>query len=131
MKKIYFKSLFFITAGVVFYLAIIPNDHVQMTFEHADKVKHFIAFFTLSLLLNRASSTYMHRLRNITALLLFGVLIEIVQSFLAYRTAGYDDIIADLVGILTFQLFFSLLRFYRHQKKRKAPYITPSSQTFR
>jgi VanZ family protein len=50
------------------------------------------------------------------ALLLFGIFIEFVQSFTPYREASLGDVIADLIGILLFQLFFSIYRFYKHKK---------------
>ncbi|HIP41219.1 MAG TPA: antibiotic resistance protein VanZ [Campylobacterales bacterium] len=117
IKKQYFKILFFITTTVIFILAIVPNDHIDLGFVYADKIKHVTAFFVLSLLLNRSSSRLKHRLRNMGALLLFGIFIELIQSFISYRTASPDDIIADVTGILLFQLFYSLLRLIRYRKK--------------
>ncbi len=107
----HYKRLFYITAFAVFILAIVPDDHINAYIDNADKVKHFTAFFTLSYLLNRASSTIAHRLRNMVLLLLFGIFIEFVQIFLIYRSSSIYDIYADLVGILLFQLLLSLYRF--------------------
>lgn len=114
-KKTY-KTLFFITAGTVFLLAVVPNDHIRVPFQYADKMKHFTAFFVLSLLLNRASSTMKHRVRNMISLLLFGIFIEIIQIFIIYRSASIYDLYADAVGILLFQLLFSLYKFLRDRK---------------
>ena len=116
MQKKTYKILFFITAGTVFLLAVIPNDHIQLTFQYADKIKHLTAFFVLSLLLNRASSTMKHRLRNMLALLLFGIFIEIIQTYVTYRSSSIYDVYADAVGILLFQLFYSLYKFLRQRK---------------
>jgi len=113
MKKKYYKVLFFITSFVVFVLAIVPNDQIDLGMDNADKLKHFTAFFVLSLLLNRASSTIAHRLRNMGALLGFGIFIEVVQLFFPTRESSIEDIIADSVGILVFQLLLSLVRFFR------------------
>lgn len=107
-NKKFFKILFFITTGIVFLLAIVPSDHISLDFQYADKVKHFSAFFTLSFLLNRASKTMKHRLRNMLALLFFGIAIEIVQIYIMYRSSSIYDIYADLAGILLFQFLFSL-----------------------
>jgi VanZ family protein len=117
MKKKYYKVLFFITTFVVFVLAIVPNDQIKLDIDNADKLKHFTAFFVLSFLLNRASSTIAHRLRNMGALLGFGIFIEIIQLFLPFRESSIDDIIADSVGILVFQLLLSLFRLFRLDKK--------------
>jgi len=117
MKKKYYKVLFFITAFVVFVLAIVPNDQIKLDIDNADKFKHFTAFFVLSFLLNRASSTIAHRLRNMGALLGFGIFIEIVQLFFPFRESSIEDIIADGVGILVFQLLLSLFRLFGLDKK--------------
>ena len=114
MTKFYFKTIFFITAFAVFYLALAPSDSVWFNFGLGDKFNHFIAFLTLSLLLNRSSSSYAKRLRNVTALFLFGLLIEIVQAFVAYRSSSIYDLAADLLGILTFQAFYSIYRWIRY-----------------
>ena len=70
-----------------------------------------VTFFTLSLLLNRSSSTYDARIRNVTALLLFGIFIEFIQYFIPYRETSVYDVIADLVGIFAFQSALSLFRY--------------------
>jgi len=114
-KKKYFKILFFIAVGVVFTLSVVPTDKLDFDFEYTDKVKHIIAFFTLSLLLNRASSTILHRLRNMGALLLFGIFIELAQYFTPHRTTSIDDVVADLVGIFLFQLLYSLFRWIKQK----------------
>lgn len=111
-----YKILFFITAGIVFLLAVLPSDHISLTFQYADKVKHFTAFFVLSLLLNRASSTMKHRLRNIISLLLFGIFIEIIQIYIVSRSSSIYDVYADILGIVLFQLLFSLHKFLRDRK---------------
>lgn len=109
-----FKILFFIAVTAVLILAVVPSDHIDFDYLYEDKIKHATAFFTLSLLLNRASSTFQHRLRNMTALLAFGILIEIIQLLTPYRESSIYDVLADVVGILLFQLLFSLYRFYKH-----------------
>ena len=113
LTKKHYRLLFYITAFAVFILAIVPNDHLNDYIDNADKVKHFTAFFTLSYLLNRASSTIAHRLRNMVLLLLFGIFIEFVQIYLIYRSSSIYDIYADLVGILLFQFLLSIYRFIK------------------
>ncbi len=114
----YFKPIFFITVAIVFILAIVPDDHIYLSSNDGDKIKHIFAFFTLSLLLNRASSTIQHRLRNMGSLLLFGIFIELVQLFFPQRQSSLDDVVADLVGILLFQLLYSLIRLLQHQRNK-------------
>jgi hypothetical protein len=110
-KKLY-KTIFFITTVVVFYLAVVPGDMIAIDTNLGDKFNHFLAFFTLSLLLNRSSSSYHARVRNMLSLLFFGILIEFVQHYLPHRESSILDILADLVGILSFQFLLSSYRWY-------------------
>ncbi len=107
-KRGFYKILFFIfTLIVVFIFAVIPNDPLFQEYDYADKIKHLFAFFTLSFLLNRASSDMAQRFRNMSALLLFGIFIEFVQYYLPERTSSIEDIFADVAGILLFQVTYS------------------------
>jgi len=118
MNKKYFKLLFFATAIVVFILATVSDDHVHIHHQYADKIKHITAFFTLSLLLNRASSTIAHRLRNMIALLLFGLFIEVAQYFIPSRDSDWMDVLADFIGILFFQLSYSSFKTLKELRER-------------
>jgi len=114
LSKREWKILFFIASIAILILALLPNGGGIDT--GWDKANHFIAFFTLSFLLNRASSTIYARLRNMISLVGFGILIEVLQSFVKYRDSDFSDVIADSVGILTFQLLLSLYRLIRSFK---------------
>jgi VanZ family protein len=74
------------------------------------------AFFVLSLELNQASSTIEHRLRNMGALLAFGIFIEFAQSLTPTREASVNDVIADIIGILLFQFIYSTYKFLKNKK---------------
>lgn len=117
-KKGFYKILFFITTLIiVFIFAIVPTDHIYFHTEHADTVKHIFAFFILSLILNRASSSLMQRFRNMSALLLFGIGIEFVQHYIPARSSSIEDVFADVAGILLFQVLYSLAKFIKNLKK--------------
>jgi len=121
-SKSYFKILFFITAIAIFILATVSNDHIVINSSYADKIKHITAFFVLSLLLNRSSSSAKTRLRNIIALLFFGFFIEFSQYFIAGREADLMDIVADFIGIMIFQVgyaFFKLIQSMNYKAKVK------------
>ena len=118
LTKREFKILFFGTVIIVLVLALMPSDNLEFNYIYEDKIKHILAFFTLSLLLNRASSTLKHRLRNMGVLLLFGIFIELAQSLTPHRDASLNDIVADLVGILLFQVFYSTYRFIKHFRNK-------------
>jgi len=110
INKKHFKFLFFATAIMVFILAIVNNDHIVLHTHHADKIKHITAFFMLSLLLNRSSSSIEKRLRNMIVLIFFGFLIEVVQYFIPSRDSDWMDVFADVVGIVLFQVSYSFLK---------------------
>jgi VanZ family protein len=122
LSKKQFKVIFFITVAVILYKALTPSfGEPLFYFKNMDKVLHASAFFVLSFLLNRSSSNIHKRIRNILALLGFGVFIEIAQSFTGYRDASIADIFADLVGILLFQLSYSFLKYRQHITTTKYP----------
>jgi VanZ family protein len=120
LSRSQFKVVFFITVIFVLYKALSPNTGTPFFhFEHADKVLHASAFFVLSFLLNRASSSMAKRVRNMLSLLAFGILIEILQSFTGYREVSAADVLADLVGILFFQSTYSFLLYLRELKRKR------------
>lgn len=74
-----------------------------------DKSNHFIGFFALASLGLQAYSSDQRRL--FIALLLFGGLIELLQSLTPYRLAEWADWIADGVGLVVgFGLLWVLRR---------------------
>jgi len=114
-----FKAIFFIAVIVILYKALTPAGEPFFQFHQADKVLHALAFFVLSFLLNRSSSSIENRIRNMIALLAFGILIEILQSFTGYRTVSIGDVLADLIGILLFQLSYSLLKEWQLKRRKE------------
>jgi len=115
-----FKILFFITVIFILYKALTPDSGNHFfDFNHADKFLHASAFFVLSFLLNRSSSSVSKRVRNMISLLAFGILIEILQSFTGYREVSVGDVLADLIGILLFQLVYSFLSYLRELKRKR------------
>ena len=119
LSKKQFKVLFFITVIVILYKALTPSGEPLFNFYQGDKVLHAGAFFVLSFLLNRSSSSISTRIRNIFSLLAFGILIEILQSFTGYREVSFWDVVADLVGILLFQLTYSFLKEWQLRKRKQ------------
>jgi len=53
------------------------------------------------------------------SLLAFGILIEILQSFTDYRDVSLGDVVADLVGILLFQIIYSVLKLWQLARRTK------------
>ncbi len=120
LSKKQFKVIFLITVIFILYKALMPpSEEHFLNFQNADKLLHAGAFFVLSFLLNRASSSITKRIRNMLSLLAFGVLIEVLQSFTGYREVSLGDVLADLIGILFFQLTYSLLKEWQLKRRKK------------
>jgi len=90
---------------VITYLATI-----ELTYPHVekinDKITHVIAFYILALLSDFAFPDYNFGLKEVCALLIYGLLLEIIQYFLPYRTFSLLDLVADGIGMAGY--FFSL-----------------------
>ena len=78
----------------------LPGENV----ENADKIVHFIMYFSLAFVLGRDLYSVRQNLSaswwTVTVLLpsLFGVLMEAVQFFLPYRSASLFDMAANISG---------------------------------
>ena len=92
-----------------FYLLIIYSHKESSTisFPFLDKVVHFILFFIQSILITNTLYEYSDRnnriilIESIIFLLLFGLIIEIQQIYLPYRTFEIMDLIANFLGVLS------------------------------
>lgn len=77
-------------------LSLVPTTP-EMPATGWDKGNHFLGFAVLAFLCLRA---YPQRAAAMLAgLLLYGGLIEVLQSFTAYRSAEWGDLLADAIGI--------------------------------
>ena len=91
-----------------FYLLIIYSHKESSTisFPFLDKVVHFILFFIQSILITNTLYEYGDRnnriilIASIILILLFGLIIEIQQIYLPYRTFEIMDLIANFLGVL-------------------------------
>jgi VanZ family protein len=66
-----------------------------------DKVAHAIAFFCLTLLLSRGFPQY-YGVKILLAMCVFGLVTELVQYFLPWRTFSIADWLADIAGVLCY-----------------------------
>ena len=90
-----------ILASSVFIITIlsIQEVNIESSVKFFDKVLHFLCFGYLTFI------TWLSRILNkdlhvYVIVLAYGILIEIVQRFLPYRSFEYLDIFADFVGII-------------------------------
>ena len=106
--------------GVIVYLLIIysPKLGLPSSFPFLDKVVHFILFFIQSIFITNTIYEYRNRnnrillIVSIIFLLLLGVIIEIQQIYLPYRTFDIMDLISNFVGVFSGSFFIIYFRNY-------------------
>ena len=92
----------FLLASVLAF-ALVPADwfwpdSLDSLFLVSDKWVHGITFMALALWFSGQYARHSYW-RLITGLVAFGLLIEVTQRMVSYRTADWMDLLADLVGV--------------------------------
>ena len=90
------RQAFFACAAAVLVMSLAPAG-VELPTTGWDKTNHLAGFAALAILGNWA-----YRSRSATvmaALLAYGALIEILQSFTSYRMGEWGDLLADALGV--------------------------------
>ncbi len=101
------KVTFFIALFTIEFLATTTKD-IPIVGSIWDKANHFIAFFTLYILLSMGFKSLTIRAKSVL-LLSFGMQIEIVQSFIDGRYFSLLDVVADSIGIILGIIFYKIL----------------------
>ena len=93
---------FYILFLISLYLFFAPFEDGPEIFPYLDKIAHFSIFFlmTLFLIIGRLKRNY-----ALIFCILYALFIEIIQTFLNYRTGSIFDFVSDILGI-TFAIFF-------------------------
>ena len=94
---------FYILFLISLYLFFAPfEDDGPKIFPHLDKIMHFSIFFLMTILLiaGRLKKNY-----AVIFCILYSLFIEIIQTFLNYRTGSIFDFVSDILG-MTFAIFF-------------------------
>lgn len=115
-----YLTLSIVWGGVIVYLLIIysPKFGLPSSFPFLDKVVHFILFFIQSIFITNTIYEYRNRnnrillIVSIIFLLLLGVIIEIQQIYLPYRTFEIMDLISNFVGVFSGSFFIIYFRNY-------------------
>ncbi|MGB1192011.1 MAG: VanZ family protein [Pseudomonadales bacterium] len=108
--------LFFIDVLLMTVLALQPM-HIEGDINHVDKFLHFIAYFVLAGLAFLYARHFKSFLNWCFALLVYGGVIEYLQSFMPGRYMSFADFIANAGGIAVMIL---LARMYQAKKSRLA-----------
>ena len=67
-----------------------------------DKVSHIMAFYTLAMLEDFSFPRTDFGLSKVLTLMAYGLLIEVIQYFIPYRTFSLYDLGADAIGVLMY-----------------------------
>ncbi len=98
------KAMFFVCLVSIEYLAT-TSISISVVEGMWDKSNHFIAFFTLYVLLS-LSYIGLSPLKKFIYLLVFGLQIEIAQELIGRSAFSPLDIVADTVGIVLGMIFY-------------------------
>lgn len=79
-------------------VATLPMDHLPVPHLN-DKLIHMVVFFGFTVLMDLATARKPFWLWKGMPLILYGVLIEVLQNFTAYRSFELADLVADSAGI--------------------------------
>jgi VanZ family protein len=98
---------------IVLALSLLPLGP-EMPSTGWDKTNHLLAFSMLGCL---GCLAFPERIRAVLlGLLLYGALIEVLQSFTSYRFAEWGDLLADAIGLLPGWAMARLVgRFFAHR----------------
>lgn len=117
-----FNSLFLaiLTTFIILVLSLINLNRLPFeTFNQSDKLEHFIAYFVLMLVWLTAlhqQKIKLNKLQLFVLLVLFGIIIEVLQSVLTdYRTLDVFDVLANTIGL---SLGFISYKYIRFQLKK-------------
>jgi len=115
LSENFFRIYFLFTLSVIEFLAT-TTIHIEAMESIWDKANHFSAFFVLYILLSfsfRELSTYV----KAAILLLYGLQIEVVQSFIDGRFFSLLDVVADSIGIFIGIVVYAALSSYLQRSK--------------
>lgn len=105
-----YRLVFFILIVFISYAAFTPSEG-SSSIPHLDKLLHFVAFLLLSFILDLSSKrNFKSSLDLILVLVFYAGFIEVVQSFLSFRSAELLDFAFDLIGILVYVIFAPKIR---------------------
>lgn len=91
-------ALFFGDILLMTLLALKPM-HIEGGISHVDKILHFFAYVALSGLAFIFARHFKPFLKWCIALMVYGAVIEILQSFMPGRFMSFADFIANVTGI--------------------------------
>ncbi|MBI3223364.1 MAG: VanZ family protein [Nitrosomonadales bacterium] len=86
--------------SLVIYLSLTPHPPEPLSFNHADKLEHGLAYASLSLWFCQIYLAVRQRAIVVAALVMMGVALEFMQGASGYRMFEAADMIANSCGVL-------------------------------
>ena len=107
-----FKVVFWITLTILTYLFLVPQQYLASEiFDWWDKLQHSLAFGMLTILGILAYGNNKQKIdRIVVYLVIYGALIEVMQSLSGWRYGEFRDWLADIIGIALAWLVFLYLK---------------------
>jgi len=103
------RLVFVAALGVITHLATTPQQYPVV--KHlSDKATHILAFYVLALLLDFSFPKTNVGISKVIGLLAYGLLIEVIQSFIPNRMPSLLDLVADGIGIASYGLSLPALK---------------------
>jgi VanZ family protein len=94
---------------------------VNLSVSEGDKILHSTAFFTLALLSDFSFPARGYGFQKIALLVSYGILIELLQSILPWRSADVSDLLADCLGLVVYAGFIPLFKHLPLLRQRWQP----------
>lgn len=104
-----FRALLWVSLGVVLYLSCMKVDG-PLPGNLSDKFYHGLCFFILAFMADFAYPDSGFTAGKYLPLFMYGVLIEIIQFFIPYRSFSPADMVADALGLVFYALTAGLLQ---------------------
>ena len=104
MKELRFINLWltigFLLVGLVCFLTLTPSPPDMGDFPESDKIGHFVAYSTIMLWFGFIYLRGKRYMRVGLAFIIMGIVLELIQGMLDYRSFSYLDMGANACGVM-------------------------------
>ncbi len=100
LKKIWLSLGWLLILAIIILSLIPPPGHLP-SYPHLDKLYHFIAYFSLMLWFAQIDHTPSIRLKYMTAFILLGIGLEILQGLSPLRNTDGLDALVNILAVLS------------------------------
>ena len=98
--KLIARIAFFVYAAVVVWASIRPGGGPQ-PIEHFDKLMHFVFYGTFAVIAVWCTDKLKTFIQLAAFIIVYGILMEVLQSFVPSRFMSFADIVANSLGVVT------------------------------